>query len=129
MVSRNLIIGAIGLYWFTPYVCAQEDCSDWDERTWFREVTANNLTACLDAGLNVAERRTNSGYTPLHWAARLSNDSAIITVLVEAGGEVNARTIRGETPLHWAVQYNQNPIIVDALLDAGAQPQCRGPDP
>jgi uncharacterized protein len=48
-----------------------------------------------------------------------------VTVLHEAGADVNASMDGGETPLHWAAS-NDDVELVDALLDAGADVNAPG---
>ena len=42
------------------------------------------------------------GYTPLHWAARFSDDPAVITALLDAGANVNAQDSYDKTPWDYA---------------------------
>jgi ankyrin repeat protein len=61
------------------------------------------------------------------WPGHFPNGAAIVTVLVEAGGDVHAR-FRGpheETPLHWAASSDDVEVL-DALLDAGADIEAPG---
>ena len=70
--------------------------------------------------------------SPLHVATARSDLSAV-TVLLDAGAEVNARAemnvwgkwIGGETPLHVAAAESTTPAIVTALIDAGADVSAR----
>lgn len=63
--------------------------------------------------------------SPLHivtnWPGHYPNGPAVVTVLVEAGADVNARFVGShtETPLHWAASSN-DVAVLDALIDAGA---------
>ncbi|HEX7309402.1 ankyrin repeat domain-containing protein [Lentzea sp.] len=71
------------------------------------------------------------GRTPLHlatdWPGHFPNAAATITVLAEAGADVNARFegSHTETPLHWAASSN-DVAALDALLDAGADIDADG---
>jgi len=61
------------------------------------------------------------------WPGHFPDGAATVSVLVEAGVEVNAR-FRGphcETPLHWAAS-NDDLEVLDALLDAGADIDAPG---
>ena len=62
----------------------------------------------------------SSARLPLHQAAGHNNNPAVITALLNAGANPNARDKSGATPLHWAARFNQQPAVIAALLDAGA---------
>ncbi|MDE0528193.1 MAG: DUF4011 domain-containing protein [Truepera sp.] len=97
------------------------ECAEWNALEFFRSATLESVVdyLLLSAWADVSARG-EYGWTPLHLAAEVNDNPAIITALVEAGVEVNARDEGGRTPLHVAVRYNDNPAIVEALLDAGA---------
>ncbi len=62
-------------------------------------------------------RRDAAMRTPLHHAAELSSDPALITLMIRRGAEIMARDAQGRTPLHAAAE---NPKAAAALLAAGA---------
>jgi ankyrin repeat protein len=64
------------------------------------------------------------GVTPLHEAARIGRP-AVVTVLLAAGADPNARTRAGETPM-WFVEQGRNPEILDALRQAGGRSEGPG---
>jgi uncharacterized protein len=61
------------------------------------------------------------------WPGNFPNGPAVVTRLVAAGADVNARFHGGhtETPLHWAASSN-DVAVLDALLDAGADIEADG---
>lgn len=64
------------------------------------------------------------GWSPLHDAV-VQGDPQIVTLLLNAGADVNAQDNEEEwTPLHDAVRLNR-PKIVHMLLDAGADPSIK----
>ena len=58
--------------------------------------------------------------TPLHVAAAIPNRSDMITLLADAGADVNAQTSFGFTPLDLATRVANNEANIQALLAAGA---------
>ena len=68
------------------------------------------------------------GGTPLHRAAAISQTPEVVTALVNAGADPNARDGDGFTPLHLAAAQSQTPEIVTALVNAGADPNARTGD-
>ena len=50
----------------------------------------------------------------------MGRDPAVVSLLVAAGADVNARDGDRYTPLHRAAQRNDNPGMIRMLLDAGA---------
>jgi len=62
------------------------------------------------------------------WPGHRRNPSGIVTVLSEAGADLDASDkpdAPGETPLHWAAS-NDDIELVDALIDAGANIEAPG---
>jgi uncharacterized protein len=65
------------------------------------------------------------------WPGHFPNGAATVEVLVNAGGDVNARVVTpeatkpAETPLHWAAS-SDDVAVLDALLDEGADIEASG---
>ncbi|MEZ4630259.1 MAG: peptidoglycan DD-metalloendopeptidase family protein [Deinococcales bacterium] len=70
----------------------------------------------------VVTSQDREGKTPLMYAAMSNTDPRIITELVNAGADLNARSDSGLTALMYAARDNNNPETVLALLNAGADP-------
>ncbi len=87
--------------------------------------TAQDVQAALDNGADANARR--GGVTPLMSAANINPDPEVITVLLTAGAELEARDLYGPgaTALIWAAAYNPNPQVTAALLQAGADLNAR----
>ncbi|KAK8257849.1 ankyrin repeat-containing domain protein [Phyllosticta capitalensis] len=64
--------------------------------------------------------KNKRGYTPLHFAARVSNKK-IILALQKRGVDFAARDEDGDTPLHWAAQ-DQHVKAMENLLKANPDP-------
>ena len=122
------------------------DCGYWNTEGFARVATAEATADCLASGADVNARDRN-GNTPLLFATEMlgggadespaSKDPAVVTLLLEAGAEVNARNDVRSTPLHnaaWGKRVEvatnradlvENPPIVAALLAAGADANAR----
>ena len=98
----------------------QAPCEGWPAGPFWKTAAPATVSACLAAGYSVDDVSSPGEQTPLHWAARLSDDPDVIGALVEAGADLEASTRARRTPLHWAARYNRNPAVVRALLEYGA---------
>ena len=119
----------------SSYSASRPGCLGWNTGAFFQHSTVAGVRACLAAGANV-NARDEDGFTPLHKAAWLNPDPAVIVALVNAGADVNARDWAGPvtdtTPLHWAVvdshdvgDFSANPAIIRTLVAAGARVNAR----
>ena len=87
--------------------------------------SAAEVQAAIDAGAN-AKLADRIGLTPLAYAARFNADPSVLTVLLKAGADVDAREpILGVTPLMLAAAWNRNVDVVATLLRAHAAPDLR----
>ena len=110
-----------------PLLSAQPapTCEQWNTEEFFRVATMQDVTACLDAGSDVSAR-TEDGYTPLHHAARESDDPEVVDELLAASADPDPRDHDGDTPLSLAAfQVSSRTAVVESLLAAGANPRTR----
>jgi len=91
------------------------DCSDWNTMEFFEMATAAEVRDRLDRGADPNARNEVHG-TPLHLAAALTNNLAIIAALLDAGADPATRNGYGLTPLHLAAGFAASPAVVRALL-------------
>ena len=95
---------------------------EWVGRDFWRTADQAQVQAELDCGANVAAGSGSDG-TPLHFAAGISNNPAVIHALLDAGADIEAKTgddrwwFRGLTPLDYAAMFNYNPLGKDDLME------------
>lgn len=99
-----------------------------DEAFW-HTAGLEEVNSELDRGVDI-EARDDSGATPLHLAAALNTDPAVIALLLDRCADIMARVNKhidglGTTPLHSAALLNAEPAIIALLLDRGAQIDAR----
>lgn len=80
------------------------------------------VRALLARGANVNATGRDSGETPLISACRDWAHSYIVSPLLSAGADVNARDKKGRTALHYAVDPLLNIPLVELLIKKGANP-------
>lgn len=87
--------------------------------TFCRHSSSDEVTEALESwGYPNARDRTRR--TPLMSAAALNEDSFVITMLVAAGADINARDIADNTPLDYAYHF-KNQGAIETLENMGAQ--------
>lgn len=114
LLSTLLALPVLAVVGVAP---VQTPCEGWLTGPFWERADPATVRTCLAAGYSVDDQSVPSERTPLHWAARFSDDPEVIGVLVEAGARLEATTRARRTPLHWAARYNRNPAIVRALLE------------
>jgi ankyrin repeat protein len=82
--------------------------------------TPQQIQAAIDLGEDVNARDKFLGWTALMYAARFNKNPEVITTLLKAGADVNAKDTDGWTALMWAAWKNQDIRVITKLLKAGA---------
>lgn len=101
---------------------AHASCDTWNSMSFFARASLAELSRCLET--EDPNARGINGRTPLHYAAQ-SGVAGLVTALVGAGAQVNARDAGGGwTPLHLAAWFGESGAVVQALLDGGADPEA-----
>ena len=109
------------------------NCENWNTRAFVTMAGADIVAACLASGAEpgAATGRLRGfhsagmpGATTLHLASAAARDTAVITVLLEAGADLLARDEAGHQPLHRAAQSGALGTV-RTLLRAGADVTSR----
>lgn len=83
------------------------------------------MQAAIDQGEN-PNARDKEGMTPLIYAAGYNPNPEVITTLLKAGAEINARDrYNNLSPLMYAAWLNHNPEVITTLLNAGADAKAK----
>ena len=77
----------------------------------------------LELGADPNYRTVYCGWRPIHYAA-WNDYPKVVTLLLQAGADMNARTDYGETPLHLAAIKASN-LVIPVLVSAGADTSAR----
>ena len=120
-MSISLALSLLASVTVTPL---QTPCAGWTTGAFWAVADPATVRACLSEGYSV-DHRFFAGATPLHWAARSSDDPEVLGVLIEAGADLEAVTEARLTPLHWAARYNRSPAVVGVLLEYEANVYAR----
>ena len=102
---------------------AEVPCDAWNTGRFFRHAESADVFRCLKT--NDPHARDERGRTPLHVAAMVSDQPAVIAALSKAGAKLDARDDKGRTPLHLAAGLATTPATVTALVNAGAALDAR----
>ena len=102
--------------------------SDVDFLTLSALGSLQQINEAIRDGANVNAVLLHSGegaITPLMAAAEFNTNPEVITALIDAGADVNARCGRGDTALIRAAHPDPNPEVTMALIEAGADVNVR----
>jgi len=87
--------------------------------------TPQQIQAAIDQGEDVNAQDKLLGWTALMYAARFNKNPEVITTLLKANADVNAKDTDGWTPLMWAAWKNQDLRVITTLLKAGADGKAK----
>ena len=114
---------------------ADIDAADWGGATSTMLATRNGntrmLAFLLKCGADIQKAEWHTGWTALHWAARVGDEDAM-TMLIAAGADVHATDKCGRTALSFATQGatgggGGSPACAELLLGAGATSSMMAP--
>ena len=80
---------------------SEAGCARLCDRDWMMSATLDDVKAELEVNSDFS---ASGGLerTPLHVAAEVNGDPAVVELLLDSGADIEARTIGGNTPLHLA---------------------------
>ncbi len=94
LTASVLVVGGVAIgswrLWLPPteVVVDATSCKGWNTQRFFRNVTAREVSHCLEMGADVRDRSTD-GITPLFRAALEATNPDVVAVLLGAGADVN----------------------------------------
>ena len=125
-MTRSGLVVAVACVLLAPILRAQSPpCEQWNTAGFYRVATVEDVTACLDAGSDIAAR-SEDGYTPVHHAAERNANPEVVDALLAVGADPDPRDDDGDTPLSLAAfNVSSRLAVVESLLAAGANPRAR----
>jgi ankyrin repeat protein len=121
-VNRRIIVAVVLALLLAASAYAQTISFDWDELG--AHGTPKQVQAAIDNGADVNAADLRDGFTPLMCAAEWNRMPEVITVLLKAGANINAKDMFGMTALIWAARDN-SPKVITILLKAGADAKAK----
>jgi ankyrin repeat protein len=87
--------------------------------------STDTIQALLDRGVVINQLTSHYGFTPLHKAATLTRNTAVLDMLVNVCGiDVEARDMRGNSCIFTAVEHGNSTVLFWAIC-VGANVNCR----
>ena len=80
---------------------SEAGCGRLCERDWMMSATLDDVKVELEANIDLSASGEME-YTPLHVAAEVNGDPAVVELLLDSGADIEVRTTEGNTPLHLA---------------------------
>ncbi|MXW17955.1 MAG: hypothetical protein F4139_04410 [Gemmatimonadetes bacterium] len=101
------------------------DCARFSTATFLHLAPIETVADCIEGGADVNARFggaiSTSVSAPLHFAAVWARDTAVVSLLVQAGAEVDPPSGSSGSPLLEAAGRNTDPAMIVALVEAGAE--------
>lgn len=94
---------------------AARSCMLWPNELFFRQASAEDVRACLAAGMSLSGRDEN-GRTSLHWAAAAAVRPSVIVELLSAGANQELTDLAGLRAIHVAAAEGRNPLVLSYLI-------------
>ena len=89
----------IGILLMLPWALAV-DCESWNTREFFEQATEERVAECLAAGAEISAVN-DYGFTPLHLAAKYSDDLGVVQALLDSGADISARDDSGRVAAYY----------------------------
>lgn len=97
-------------------------CDDFKQLDTLYELNLEQVQQCLADGGDPNAIIQGRGVAAIHVAAGAIGNAAILSAMIEAGGNPNLVDEMGNTPIHWAASKINNPEIITSLISYGADP-------
>ncbi len=94
--------------------------------SYAEEGNTERIKKVIKKGIDVNIKHKHHGYTPLHLASKNGHLDAM-KVLLENGGDANARSYSGHTPLHLAARHGHEDAFL-MLLEYNADINAENDD-
>ena len=123
MKKFTLVVAILLMLFLAEGLYAQTDSTSYLFEADFFELAATgtpaSVQAAIEKGADIEARAGKYGPTPLMLAARENPNPEVITVLLQAGADVNEKC-RGRGSVIKFAALNPNPEVITMLLQAGA---------
>ena len=118
-ILRTMVVNRTRIALHCDLECPRIVPQDAEIFEYVRKASIDDTQRILKVGKASARDVNKFGITALHIACKTRN-LALVCLLIQAGGDVNAHDEDGETPLHGALATKHNYDIARVLIQSGA---------